>query len=155
MVTKSLATSGFIVLAEDDPRLRRLYISSLNFAGFNVLAASDGAEALRHIESVTPRLVVLDIMMPGLDGLQTCARARNILGDKIPILFLSALDSLDVLRNCLAAGGDDYLIKSASIGNLVERIKSWLNHPRKHDLAARRAELLAKVEDEAGPAKIG
>ncbi len=137
-----MASGGIIVLAEDDVRMRRLYVDSLSAAGFNVMAAGDGIEALSLISKVTPRLVILDIMMPRLNGIETCTRARKIIGDDVPILFLSALDRIDILRDCVAAGGDDYLIKSKSIESLVERIKTWLQHAQRQGLKARRTKLL-------------
>ena len=137
-----MASGGVIVLAEDDVRMRRLYVDSLSAAGFNVMAAGDGIEALSLISKVTPRLVILDIMMPRLNGIETCTRARKIIGDDVPILFLSALDRIGILRDCLVAGGDDYLIKSKSIESLVERIKTWLQHAQRQGLKARRTKLL-------------
>jgi DNA-binding response OmpR family regulator len=93
-----VANGGLILLAEDDPRLRRIYVDILDAAGFNVLTAGDGVEALRILSKATPRLLILDIMMPNLNGIETCKRARKIIGDDIPIIFLSALDRIDILR---------------------------------------------------------
>ncbi len=142
-----MASEGLIVLAEDDARVRRLYVEVLGIAGFKVLAAADGIEALRLLSKVTPRLVILDIMMPNLDGIETCKRARKIIGGNIPILFLSALDRINILRDCVAAGGDDYLIKSDSLKFLVDRIKTWLHQVQRQDLIARRKKLLADFSD--------
>ena len=141
----SLASRGLIVLAEDDARMRRLYVAALTNAGFNVLAAGDGVEALSYLSKVTPRLVILDIMMPKLNGIETCTRARKIIGNDIPILFLSALDRIDILRDCVAAGGDDYLIKSDSLASLVERIETWLQAAQRQGLSTRRAKMLQDV----------
>ncbi len=141
----SLASRGLIVLAEDDARMRRLYVAALTNAGFNVLAAGDGVEALSFLSKVTPRLVILDIMMPKLNGIETCVRARKIIGNDIPILFLSALDRIDILRDCVAAGGDDYLIKSDSLASLVERIETWLQAAQRQGLNSRREKMLQDV----------
>ncbi len=140
-----MAGGGLIVLAEDDPLMRRLYVDTLSAAGFSVLAAADGVEALSFLSKTTPRLVILDIMMPKLNGIETCERARKIIGGNIPILFLSALDQIDVLRDCLAAGGDDYIIKSDSMETLVERITLWLQHAQRQGLSARRKKKLTDV----------
>jgi DNA-binding response OmpR family regulator len=148
----SVASGGLIVLAEDDERMRRLYDDALSVAGFSVLAASDGVEALAYLAKVTPRLVILDIMMPKLNGIETCKRARNIIGSNVPILFLSALDRIDILRDCVAAGGDDYLIKSDSILSLIERIKNWMRHAQRQGLVARRAKLLQDLNVEVAAA---
>ena len=109
-----MASGGVIVLAEDDERMKRLYVEALRAAGFNVMAAGDGIEALSLISKVTPRLVILDIMMPRLNGIETCIRARKIIGVNVPILFLSALDRIDILRDCVAAGGDAISASGAS-----------------------------------------
>lgn len=143
-----MASAGMIVLAEDDPRLRKLYSDTLTATGFHVFAASDGAAALELLSKVTPKLVLLDIMMPGMNGIDACKRARGIVGDDIPIVFLSTLDRIDILRDCVAAGGDDYMIKSDSLKDLVERIKQWTRKGGKGQLAARRKQMLNHVSTE-------
>jgi len=140
-----VASAGMIVLAEDDPRLRKLYTDTLTAAGYNVLGACDGAEAVSLLSKVTPKVVVLDIMMPRMNGIEACKRARGIVGDDVPILFLSTLDRLDVLRDCVDAGADDYMIKSESLQTLVERIKQWGRRGGKGQLAERRKQMLDDV----------
>ena len=141
----NVASAGIIVLAEDDPKLRRIYTDTLTAAGFHVFAAADGLEALGLLSKVTPRVVVLDIMMPRLNGIEACKRGRGIVGDDIPILFLSTLDRLDVLRDCVAAGGDDYMIKSDSLQTMVERVRQWSRKGGKGQLAERRKQMLGDV----------
>ena len=150
-----MANGGLILLAEDDPRLRRIYVDILDAAGFNVLTASDGLEALRLLSKATPRLLILDIMMPNLNGIETCKRARKTIGDDIPIIFLSALDRIDILRDCVAAGGDDYLIKSDSLSALLKRIRLWMSHAQRQNLTTRRQKLLAGVSAELSTAEGG
>lgn len=147
-----MANGGLILLAEDDPRLRRIYVDILDAAGFNVLTAGDGIEALRILSKATPRLLILDIMMPNLNGIETCKRARKIIGDDIPIIFLSALDRIDILRDCVAAGGDDYLIKSDSLSALLKRIRLWMSHGQRQNLTLRRKKLLSDVSAEVSTA---
>jgi len=148
----NVASAGIVVLAEDDPKLRRLYTDTLTAAGFHVFAASDGVEALGLLSKVTPRAVVFDIMMPRLNGIEACKRARGIVGDDIPILFLSTLDRLDVLHDCVAAGGDDYMIKSDSLQNMVERVRQWCRKGGKGQLADRRKQMLGEVASQmVGP----
>ncbi len=149
----SISSRGLIVLAEDDVLMRRLYVDTLEEAGFSVLAAADGLEALSLLSRVTPRLVILDIMMPKLNGIETCERARKIIGNDIPILFLSALDQIVILRDCLAAGGDDYLIKSNSIESLIERIHTWRRHAKRQGMHARREKLLQDLNAKLGSAE--
>ena len=143
-----MASAGMIVLAEDDAKLRKLYTDTLTAAGYHVLGARDGAEAIDLMSKVTPKLVLLDIMMPRMNGIEACKRARGIVGDDVPILFLSTLDRLDVLRDCVAAGADDYMIKSDSLQTLVERVKQWTRQGGKGQLAGRRKKMLDDVAHE-------
>ncbi len=153
--SESVTLAGIIVLAEDDPGLRKLYTDTLEAADFLVFGAPDGIKALALLSKVTPRVVVLDIMMPRLNGIEACKRARGIIGYDIPILFLSTLDRLDVLRDCIAAGGDDYMIKSDSLHTMVERVRHWSRKGGRGELAERRKQMLddfATQLDEGGAA---
>lgn len=143
-----MASAGMIVLAEDDPRLRKLYTDTLTAAGYHVLSACDGAEAVGLLSKVTPKVVLLDIMMPRMNGIEACKRARGIVGDDVPILFLSTLDKLEVLRDCVVAGADDYMIKSDSLLTLVERVKQWARRGGKGQLSDRRKQMLSGVMQE-------
>ena len=144
-----MATSGVILLAEDDQRLRTLYTDTLEAAGYSVISARDGEEALELLYRVQPKVILLDIMMPRLDGVETCKRARKIVGNEVPIIFLTTLDELDALHECVAAGGDDYLIKSESVITIVERVGRWMQRPQRcKGLAKRREEVLADVTAE-------
>lgn len=142
-----MSSQGTIVLAEDDAKLRKLYTATLKSAGYYVLSASNGAEALKLLGTVTPRLILLDIMMPEMNGIETCKRARNVVGNDVPILFLSALDRLDILQDCLSAGGDDYVIKSDSLKTLLERVQHWTKRDagRSQAMNNRRAKALNQV----------
>ena len=143
-----MASAGMIVLAEDDPRLRKLYSDTLTAAGYHVLSAGDGLEAIDLLSKVTPKLVLLDIMMPRMNGIDACKRARGIVGDDVPILFLSTLDRLDVLRDCVAAGADDYMIKSNSVKTLVERVKQWTRQAGRGQISDRRKQMVEDVAHE-------
>lgn len=138
--------SGTILLAEDDPKLRKLYTDALSAAGYNVLAAKNGFEALELLNKLTPSVIILDVMMPKMSGIETCRRMRNRLNQRIPILFLTSLDRVENVHQCLEAGGDDYLIKSSSIKELLERVGHWATRPslQAHDL--RREKALTEVE---------
>jgi DNA-binding response OmpR family regulator len=124
-VIKSTTRSGLIVLAEDDEKLSKLYCDALGARGYTVIATSTGKEALGMLMSNVPKLLILDIMMPEMDGIETCKKARMILGGGVPILFLTALDDVDAVQRCLQAGGDDFLIKSNSIASLIKRVDFW------------------------------
>ena len=92
---------------------------------------------------MTPKLILLDIMMPNLNGIETCKRARKIVGDDVPIVFLSAFERLDMLHECVAAGGDDYLNKSDSLECMLTRIGHWMRRSGDPKLIERRANILA------------
>ncbi|MCZ6859734.1 MAG: response regulator [Alphaproteobacteria bacterium] len=114
-----------IVLAEDDPELRRLYTDFFTAHGFKVMAAANGLEALSLLHRVQARLVLLDIMMPELNGIETCRRARALIDRDTPIVFLTSLDYIDYVRKGIQAGGDDYIIKTAPLDEILERVTYW------------------------------
>ncbi len=119
-------SAGTIILAEDNPNLRKLYADVFKEDGFSVLCANNGEEALRLLHKVSkPKIIILDIMMPKLDGIETCKRAQSLLGGQVPILFLTSLEDPETVLECLEAGGDDYLIKSGSLHDLVARVRHW------------------------------
>ncbi len=138
--------SGVIILAEDDTKLRKLYTDALSAAGYDVLAVKNGAEALDLLSTVKPKIIILDVMMPEMTGIEACRRAREILTERIPILFLTSLDRVENVHQCIQAGGDDYLIKSDSLSNLIERVGHWVmrTSPQAHD--PRRGKALSDLE---------
>ncbi|NBZ86526.1 response regulator transcription factor [Stagnihabitans tardus] len=113
-----------ILLVDDDPRLRDLVRLALERAGFAVIAASDGRAALTQAAREAPDLVILDIGLPEMDGLETCRRLRA--GSEVPILFLTARD--DEIDRVLGfeMGADDYVTKPFSPRELVARVKAIL-----------------------------
>lgn len=113
-----------ILVADDDPHIREVVSFALESAGHTVIARADGQGALTAAEEKSPELVVLDIMMPGLDGLEVCRRIRQ--RSQVPILFLSARDDeIDKVIG-LEVGGDDYLTKPFGKRELVARVKAML-----------------------------
>ena len=104
-----------VLFAEDDPMLRKLYSDALQASGYNVVSASDGDEAVELLHTVKPNVILLDIMMPRLSGIDACKRARKIIGGETPIIFLTALDQLDTVQECIAAGRADIVIQKGSI----------------------------------------
>ncbi len=141
-----MAVSGIILLAEDDPKLRKLYTDALEASGYNVISASDGDEAVELLHTVKPKVILLDIMMPRLNGIDVCKRARKMIGSETPIIFLTALDQLDTVQECIAAGGDDYIMKSESVSIIVKRVAYWMKRsPTRERLSRRRARVLAEV----------
>lgn len=137
-----------IVLVEDNEKLRRLYTDFLESAGFTVMAASDGEKAIALLHRVaSPQLIILDIMMPRLNGIETCIRIRRMRSvDACPILFLTALDRPETLLECLIAGGDDYLMKSAPLAEVLDRVQYWVRRGALEDMPDRRARAIRELQ---------
>jgi len=142
-----------IVLAEDDQNLRQLYSDFLNAHGYVVMSASDGLESLSLLHRVQPRILLLDIVMPGLNGIETCRRARQIIDQNTPILFLTSLDFADHVKQGLEAGGDDYILKTSSLDTILERVQYWTSRTARGKSERRRSKALDEirkiVEDQA------
>lgn len=133
--------SGLIILGEDDDKLRRLYVDILSAENFSVLAGRNGAEVLAYLhKGHVPKVLVLDISMPKVGGIEACRQAREILGPGIPIVFLTALDDIEIIQNCMDSGGDDYIIKSEKLDVIVARIKTWSRYSSRLDAEQRRQE---------------
>ena len=146
-----------IILAEDNDKLRRMYSDMLEAAGFNVMGASDGEKAIGLLHKiVNPQLIILDVMMPRMDGIETCIRVRKMQGLRpCPILFLTALDNPDTILECLRAGGDDYLVKSAPLTDVIERVQFWTRRGSSEDSAERRAKAIRELESLAADNGMG
>jgi two-component system OmpR family response regulator len=114
-----------LLVVDDEPSIRELLTASLRFAGFDVQAAADGNEALRLAESHKPDLVVLDVMLPDLDGFAVTRRLRER-GREMPVLFLTARDDTSDKIAGLTVGGDDYVTKPFSLEEVVARIRAIL-----------------------------
>ena len=114
------------ILVVDDDKNTRLYMSALlERAGYTVSTAENGARALKALESTHADLIVLDVMMPGLDGVTLLKRLRSN-GIKTPALFLTARSEIDQRIEGLDAGADDYLPKPFSTGELLARVRAML-----------------------------
>ena len=106
------AEPPLLLVVDDDPRARELLQLLLRADGYRVTAAADGPTALAAIESQVPRVVLLDLVMPGMDGLEVCRRARRSpAGRQTALVVLSGMDDADTRRNALAAGVDAILAK--------------------------------------------
>ena len=114
-----------ILIAEDESDMAMGLRDNLEFEGYEVFVAPDGEEALKLAMKESPDLLLLDVMMPKMDGLEVCARVREA-GHTIPILMLTAKgQEIDLVRG-LEAGADDYITKPFSIRELLARIKAAL-----------------------------
>ncbi|HEY1133915.1 MAG TPA: response regulator transcription factor [Nocardioides sp.] len=114
-----------ILIVDDDRAVRDSLRRSLEFNGYVVATASDGAEALAQIASVAPELVVMDVMMPRLDGLEA-TRALRAAGNDVPVIVLTARDAVGERVEGLDAGADDYLTKPFALEELLARIRALL-----------------------------
>ncbi|MFF4234285.1 response regulator transcription factor [Actinomadura geliboluensis] len=114
-----------ILVVDDEPAVRESLSSSLEFEGYRVAGAADGVTALDQVQRDTPDLVVLDVLMPRMDGLTTCRRLRA-LGATMPVLMLTARDMVGDRVTGLDAGADDYLAKPFELDELLARVRALL-----------------------------
>ena len=114
-----------VLVVDDEPALRDALESSLAFEGYEVATASDGVEALDAIAANKPDLVLLDIMMPRMDGLTAVRRLRSR-GDNVPVLMLTARDAVGDRVTGLDVGADDYLAKPFELDELLARVRALL-----------------------------
>ncbi|HYQ75190.1 response regulator transcription factor [Cellulomonas sp.] len=114
-----------LLVVDDEPNIRELLATSLRFAGFEVHAAADGGAALRLAKQVQPDLLVLDVMLPDMDGFTVTRRLRDK-GQHVPVLFLTARDDTADKITGLTVGGDDYVTKPFSLEEVVARIRAIL-----------------------------
>jgi diguanylate cyclase (GGDEF)-like protein len=121
-----------VVVVEDDDDMRRMIELNLRPGGFEVLTASDGRSALELIRRVEPDLVLLDVMMPAMDGLEVCERMREEVATRyVPVIFLSAKARLEDRVAGLTVGGDDYLTKPFDPVELVARVSSAIKRSKR------------------------
>ena len=111
-----------LLFAEDQPQLRRSVTRALTAAGYSVDAAADGAQALDDLDGASYDAVILDVMMPRVDGL-TVLRTLRGRGDVTPVLLLTARDAIDQRVEGLDAGADDYLVKPFALEELLARLR--------------------------------
>ena len=124
-----------ILVIDDDPNLRSLMRLALTTAGYTAVTAHDGAEGLRSLEEYHPDLVLLDVMMPDLDGWEVCQRIRTFSG--VPIIFLTALQVEQDKAKGLDLGADDYIVKPFHQAELRARVKAALRRAHMPPLPAK------------------
>ena len=121
-----------VLVVDDTPETLGFLTDTLDHAGFTVLIATDGESALALVEQVTPDLVLMDAVMPGMDGFETCRRLK---GEKLlaylPIIFMTGLSETEHVVRGLAAGGVDYVTKPIVIDELLARIRVHLANARR------------------------
>ena len=114
-----------ILVVDDDRAVREALRRALTLAEYEVQLAEDGAQAIELVAQALPDAVVLDIGLPGIDGLEVCSRLRR-LGNRVPILMLTARDAVADRIDGLDAGADDYLVKPFDVGELQARLRALL-----------------------------
>ncbi|WP_084964530.1 response regulator transcription factor [Thermoactinospora rubra] len=114
-----------LLVVEDDPNILELLAASLKFAGFAVTMAKNGVDAVAAVQRQRPDLVVLDVMLPDMDGFEVVRRLRSG-GSATPVVFLTARDAVEDKIHGLTIGGDDYVTKPFSLEEVVARIKAVL-----------------------------
>jgi two-component system OmpR family response regulator len=120
-----LGAVGRLLVVDDEPNIRALLSAALGLTGFDVRVAGGGREALAAAAEFEPDLVVLDVMLPDLDGFEVAQRLRAT-DQPVPVLFLTARDAVDDRISGLAVGGDDYVTKPFSLEEVVLRIRAIL-----------------------------
>jgi DNA-binding response OmpR family regulator/DNA-binding CsgD family transcriptional regulator len=119
------------LVVDDSPETLRMLTDALDGAGMTVMVAMDGAAALRIVEQITPDIVLLDAMMPGMDGFETCRRLKNDTGlADVPVIFMTGLTETEHIVRGLEAGGVDYVAKPIVIEEMLARIRVHLGNAR-------------------------
>jgi len=119
------------LVVDDSPETLRLLTDALDGAGMTVMVALDGASAMRIVEQITPDIVLLDAVMPGMDGFETCRRLKRDAGlDGVPIIFMTGLAETEHIVRGLEAGGVDYVTKPIVIEEMLARIRVHLANAR-------------------------
>jgi two-component system, OmpR family, response regulator len=138
-----------VLVVDDEPNITELVAMALRYEGFAVKTAATGRGALTAVSQFEPALVILDVMLPDIDGLEVLRRL-NSSGQKIPIIFLTAKDATEDKVHGLTIGGDDYVTKPFSVEELIARVRVVL---RRHGASDRESGRLSladlELDDEA------
>ena len=130
MITESKRRDVALIV-DDSPETLRLLTDALDGAGMTVMVALDGAAAMRIVDQITPDIVLLDAVMPGLDGFETCRRLKRDAGlDHVPIIFMTGLAETEHIVRGLEAGGVDYVTKPIAVEEMLARIRVHLANAR-------------------------
>ena len=118
-------TDTRLLVVEDEPNILELLSASLRYAGFDVVTAAAGTEAVQAAQRHRPDLIVLDVMLPDMDGFDVVRRLRSG-GARVPVVFLTARDATEDKIRGLTLGGDDYVTKPFSLEEVIARIRAVL-----------------------------
>jgi two-component system OmpR family response regulator len=125
------ARGSRVLVVDDEPNITDLISTALRYEGFEVVTAGTGRAAIDEVVARRPHLVVLDVMLPDLDGFDVARRLRQE-GRKVPILFLTARDATEDKVRGLTLGGDDYVTKPFSLEELLARVRAVLRRVNEH-----------------------
>jgi two-component system OmpR family response regulator len=125
-------TAARILVVDDEPNIRDLLVTSLRFAGYQVRAVANGAQTISAVLEEEPDLIILDVMLPDMNGFSVTKRLRGA-GYTAPILFLTAKDATEDKIEGLNSGGDDYVTKPFSLDEIVARIQAILRRTMQAD----------------------
>jgi DNA-binding NarL/FixJ family response regulator len=130
MITESKKRDVALVV-DDSPETLRLLTDALDGAGMTVMVAMDGAAAMRIVDQITPDIILLDAVMPGIDGFETCRRLKRDAGlSNVPVIFMTGLAETEHIVRGLEAGGVDYVTKPIAIEEMLARIRVHLANAR-------------------------
>jgi DNA-binding NarL/FixJ family response regulator len=120
-----------VLVVDDSPETLRLLTDALDSAGMTVMVALDGAAAMRIVDQITPDIILLDAVMPGMDGFETCRRLKRDAGlSNVPVIFMTGLAETEHIVRGLEAGGVDYVTKPIAIEEMLARIRVHLANAR-------------------------
>jgi two-component system OmpR family response regulator len=142
-----------VLVVDDEPNIRELVQVALKFHGCAVATSATGNDALRLAEAGQPDLIVLDVMLPDIDGFEVCRRLRAS-GNEVPIIFLTARDTTSDSITGLTLGGDDYITKPFSVEALVARIRAVLRRARRQPGAGSAGEKVADATLRVGDLEL-
>lgn len=123
-----------VLVVDDEPNIRELVQVALNFHGCSVATGATGQEALTLADAFDPDLIVLDVLLPDIDGFEVCRRLRSVAND-VPVIFLTARDATADTVTGLTIGGDDYITKPFSVEALVARVRAVLRRTERRGAA--------------------
>jgi len=159
MRTPPVGSRGPILVVDDDNGFRSLIVAVLEHFGYALVEASTGEEALETVSASPPRLVVLDVRLPGISGYEVCRSLREQFGDELPIIFVSGerTQSYDRVAGFLI-GGDEYLVKPFALDEFVARVRRHLQRVRPPSngatLTSREIEVLRLLSDGLNSAQV-
>jgi two-component system KDP operon response regulator KdpE len=141
-----MARKATILVVDDEPHVLKLVRANLESSGYKVLTAADGVEAVNLVEQEMPELVILDLMLPKMDGYAACRRIREF--STVPVIMLTARSAQVDLVHGFEVGADDYLTKPFSVTELLMRVQAVLRRSRWPE------EILTRQQFQAGPIEI-